>query len=36
MSELINNSRKRVNKLKELILTLHQNKSANDVQKELT
>jgi len=36
MSELINNSRKRVDKLKELILTLHQNKSASDVQKELT
>ncbi|MCB0750203.1 MAG: DUF438 domain-containing protein [Ignavibacteriae bacterium] len=36
MSELINNSRKRVDKLKELILTLHKDKSASDVQKELT
>ena len=36
MSELINNSRLRVDKLKELILTLHKNKSAEDVQKELT
>jgi len=36
MSELINNSRERVNKLKELILTLHKDKSASDVQKELT
>lgn len=36
MSELINNSRERVNKLKELILTLHKDKSSKDVQKELT
>lgn len=36
MSELINNSRDRVNKLKELILTLHKDKSADEVQKELT
>lgn len=36
MSELINNSRERVNKLKELILTLHKDKSAGEVQKELT
>ena len=36
MSELINNSRERVNKLKNLILTLHEDKSATDVKKELT
>lgn len=36
MSELINNSRRRVDKLKELILTLHKDKSAAEVQKELT
>lgn len=36
MSELINNSRIRVDKLKELILSLHKNKNAEDVQKELT
>lgn len=36
MSELINNSRERVNKLKELILTLHKDKSASDVKNELT
>ena len=36
MSELINNSRERVNKLKDLILTLHEDKSATDVKKELT
>lgn len=36
MSEIINNSRKRVDKLKELILTLHKDKSAGEVQKELT
>ncbi len=36
MSELINNSRNRVDKLKELILTLHKDKSASEVQKELT
>lgn len=36
MSELINNSRIRVDKLKELILTLHKDKSANEVQIELT
>ncbi|PID57897.1 MAG: hemerythrin [Ignavibacteriae bacterium] len=36
MSELINNSRLRVDKLKELILKLHKNKSAEDVKKELT
>ncbi len=35
MSELINNSRNRVNKLKELILTLHKDKSADEVKKEL-
>ncbi len=31
MSELINNSRKKVDKHKELILTLHKNKDANKV-----
>lgn len=36
MSELINNSRERVNKLKKLILTLHEDKSAADVKKELS
>ena len=36
MSEIINNSRQRVDKLKELILTLHKDKSATEVQKELT
>lgn len=36
MSELINNSRERVNKLKDLILTLHKDKSAIEVKKELT
>lgn len=36
MSELINNSRNRVDKLKELILTLHKDKSSSDVKKELT
>jgi len=36
MSELINNRRERINKLKEHILTLHKNKSATEVQKELT
>lgn len=36
MSEIINNSRKRVDKLKELILTLHKDKTAEDIQKELT
>jgi hypothetical protein len=36
MSELINNSRERVNKLKELILHLHNDKSAKEVKKELT
>ena len=35
MSEFINNSRERVNKLKQLILTLHKDKSADEVQKEL-
>ncbi len=36
MSELINNSRNRVDKLKELILTLHKDKSSSEVKKELT
>ncbi len=36
MSEFINNSRKRVDELKKLILTLHDNASAEDVKKELT
>jgi uncharacterized protein len=36
MSELINNSRNRVDKLKELILTLHKNKLASEVKNELT
>lgn len=35
MSELINNSRNRINKLKELILTLHHDKSASEVQQQL-
>lgn len=36
MSEIINNSRNRVDKLKELILTLHKDKSSAEVKKELT
>ena len=36
MSELINNSRQRVDKLKELISTLHKDNSIEDVKDRLT